>query len=99
VSDVGSNKVDFGQHSVFTIVFLSIVYAILSLSAFTGNSLVIWIISKNLLSMTSHKCTSIIMVGLLAEPFPEFSLVLVFRDVNLGYLSAFTIFGKGPFKK
>jgi hypothetical protein len=41
-------KVDFGRHSVSTIVFLSIIYAILSLSAFSGNSLVIWIISKSL---------------------------------------------------
>jgi hypothetical protein len=43
---VDSGNVDFSQHSVSTIVFLSIVYALLSLSAFSGNSLVVWIISK-----------------------------------------------------
>ena len=41
-------KVDFGLHSTYTIIFLSTIYIILSLSAFSGNSIVIWIISKYL---------------------------------------------------
>ncbi len=45
-STVDENFVDFGQHSLFTLIFLSTIYAILSLSALAGNSIVIWIISK-----------------------------------------------------
>ena len=37
---------DFGAHSVWTIVSLSIVYGLLSLTAFVGNTLVIWVICK-----------------------------------------------------
>lgn len=40
------NLVDFGQHSLFALIFLSTIYALLSLSALAGNSIVIWIISK-----------------------------------------------------
>ena len=39
---------NYGQHSLVTIVSLSIVYGLLSLMAFLGNSIVIWIICKYL---------------------------------------------------
>ena len=39
-------KIDYGAHNVWTIVAFSLVYAVLSLTAFLGNSLVIWIIRK-----------------------------------------------------
>lgn len=39
---------DYGDHSVWTIVSLSVVYGLLSLTAFVGNTLVIWIICKSL---------------------------------------------------
>ena len=44
--DISQVKVDFGAHSVWTIVAFSLVYAVLSLTAFLGNSLVIWVICK-----------------------------------------------------
>ena len=46
--DLENDKVsrDFGAHSVWTIVSLSIVYGLLSLTAFVGNTLVIWVICK-----------------------------------------------------
>ena len=37
---------EFQKHSVWTIVSLSIVYGLLSLTAFVGNTLVIWVICK-----------------------------------------------------
>ena len=37
---------NYGQHSLVTIVSLSILYGLLSLMAFLGNSIVIWIICK-----------------------------------------------------
>ena len=41
-----STSTEFGAHSVWTIVSLSIVYGLLSLTAFVGNMLVIWVICK-----------------------------------------------------
>ena len=43
---------NYGQHSLVTIVSLSIVYGLLSLMAFLGNSIVIWIICKYYLHFT-----------------------------------------------
>jgi len=39
-----STEVDYGEHSVGTIISLSIAYGLLSLTAFVGNFIVIWII-------------------------------------------------------
>lgn len=39
---------DYGDHSVWTIVSWSIVYGLLSLTAFVGNSVVVWIICKRI---------------------------------------------------
>ena len=41
-----STEVDYGEHSVGTIISLSIAYGLLSLTAFVGNFIVIWIICK-----------------------------------------------------
>ena len=40
-------EVDYGEHSVGTIISLSIAYGLLSLTAFVGNFIVIWIICKS----------------------------------------------------
>ena len=40
------NNTEFMVHSVVTVVSLSIVYGLLSLTAFVGNMLVIWVICK-----------------------------------------------------
>ena len=42
-----STEVDYGEHSVGTIISLSIAYGLLSLTAFVGNFIVIWIICKS----------------------------------------------------
>ena len=43
-----STEVDYGEHSVGTIISLSIAYGLLSLTAFVGNFIVIWIICKSI---------------------------------------------------
>ena len=51
-----STSTEFGAHSVWTIVSLSIVYGLLSLTAFVGNTLVIWVICKLDTQVYFHIC-------------------------------------------
>ena len=51
--EISKEIVDFGAHSPWTIVAFSLVYAALSLTALTGNLLVLYLIRKQYIYLTS----------------------------------------------